>query len=140
MGTWSYQPFGNDVALDWVEDLIERKNLSLIQETLDNAIDEGADYLDAEIAEESLAAIEVLAKIKGKPTQTDAYTEEVDLWVSENFSKLKITTALSKKVIKVLKLVQSENSELMSMWKEAGTEDFEKWNNNLNELSNIFKI
>lgn len=140
MGTWSYQPFGNDTALDWVAELIESKNLSVIQETLDNAIDGGADYLDAEIAEESLAAIEVLAKLKGKATQIDAYTEEVDLWVSENFTKIKITAALSKKALEVLKLIQSENSELMKMWKDADNEDFSKWNNNLTELINALKI
>ena len=80
MGTWSAEPFGNDTAADWAYGLEETSDFSLIQETL-NAVVQEDDYLDADFAQEAVAAAETLAKLLGRGSQVDAYTESVDEWV-----------------------------------------------------------
>ena len=80
MGAWSHEPFGNDDANDWAYGLEDVTDLSLIDETLDRVL-EAEEYLEAPEASEAVAAIEVLAKLLGKGTQTDTYTAKVDEWV-----------------------------------------------------------
>ncbi|MET0038454.1 MAG: DUF4259 domain-containing protein [Candidatus Thiodiazotropha lotti] len=76
MGAWSHEPFGNDDANDWAYGLEGFVDLSLIEKTLDRAL-EAEKYLEAPKALEAVAAVEVLAKLLGKGTQTDTYTEKV---------------------------------------------------------------
>lgn len=114
MGAWSHEPFGNDSAVDWAWELLETSDLSLIAGAIEKAIKESDEYLEAPEGEEAIAAIEVLAKIKGRGTQSDSYTEEVDSWVEKH--SLNISEELSFKAQKVLELVSSEKSELAELW------------------------
>ena len=82
MGTWSHEPFGNDDACDWAYGLAESEGLSLIEESIGRVLEIGEDYLEADVAEEAVAAAEVLAKLLGRGTQRDAYTESIDQWVA----------------------------------------------------------
>ena len=41
MGTWSYEPFGNDTANDWADELEDVTDFSVIEATLQTALDEG---------------------------------------------------------------------------------------------------
>ena len=82
MGAWSHEPFGNDTACDWAYGLENAKDLKYIEETLDRIIDAEEDYVDASDAEEAVAAAEVVAKLLGCGTQSDAYTKTADDWVS----------------------------------------------------------
>ena len=81
MGTWSHEPFGNDTANDWAYDLEGKTDFSLVAQAIQNVLDNGADYLDSDVAVEAVAASEVLAKALGRGTQSDAYTEKVDAWL-----------------------------------------------------------
>lgn len=66
----------------------------------------------------------VLAKLLGKGTQSDGYTQGVDAWVSS--LKLKLDAALLKKAQKALKRVAGKNSELLELWEEEGADDWMK--------------
>lgn len=128
MGAWSHEPFGNDDANDWAYDLEETNDLSLIEEALDNVL-EADDDLDAPDASIAVAAVEVLAKLLGKGTQMDAYTEEIDEWVKS--ISIKPDAALIAKANRALDRVLDENSELRELWEEGGADD---WLQSINAL------
>ena len=130
MGTWSHEPFGNDTANDWAYDLEEARDLSHVEAALDKVLEIGDDYLEARDAEEAIAAVEVLAKLLGRGTQSDAYTEKVDAWVDE--VKLTPTPALRIKAKQVLRRVDSDNSEILELWQEG--EDADEWRKSLAQL------
>ena len=122
MGAWSYEPFGNDDAGDWAYGLEGSKDLLHIEETLDKAL-EAEDYLEAPDASEAVAAVEVLAKLLGKGTQTDSYTEKVDEWVKSVI--VKPTPHLLKKAEQVLIRILGENSELRELWEEEESTEWQ---------------
>lgn len=130
MGTWSHEPFGNDTANDWAYDLEETKDLSLIVRVFDGVLELGDEYLEADQACEAVAAAEVLAKILGRGTQTDTYTEKVDEWlqtISEQPS-----AELLNKAKQVLRRILAEDSELKELWEES--DDAEAWRDNIQTL------
>ena len=130
MGAWSHEPFGNDDACDWAFGLDEAKDLRLIESALDNVLgSEG--YLEAPQAAEAVGAVEVIAKLLGRGTQSDAYTEDVDKWVKT--IGLKPSPALLEKASRTLDRILSDNSELRELWQEEGTSDWE------NSIANLRK-
>src|SRR5688500_18550313 len=82
MGAWSHEPFGNDTAADWAYGLDDAKDFSYIEAALDRVLESADDTIDASDARTGVAAAEVLAKLLGKGTQADAFTESVDIWVA----------------------------------------------------------
>jgi uncharacterized protein (DUF2126 family) len=128
MGAWSHEPFGNDDSIDWAFNLERVDDLSVIEATLDYALEAG-DYLEAIEASESIAAIEVLAKLLGKGTQTDAYTDKVDKWVKS--VSIKPEPPLIAKAIRALELIRGENSELRKLWEES---ELDEWLSSLDAL------
>ena len=116
MGAWSHEPFGNDDANDWAYDLEEIQDLSLVEQALDQVL--GAEgYLEAPEGSNAVAAVEVLAKLLGKGTQSDAYTEKIDEWVKS--VSIKPSMELLDKAKRALVRVASENSELKELWEES---------------------
>ncbi len=127
MGAWSHEPFGNDVACDWVYGLEECTDLSYIQRTLEQALAGEEGYLDADEGQEAVAALEVLAKLQGRSTQSDSYTEAVDDWVEQNPQK--VPESLMELALRVLGVLRSDDSELMELWAADPT-----WQENLDEI------
>ena len=123
MGAWSHEPFGNDTAGDWAYGLVETNDLSYIECALDKVLECGEEYLDASESEEAVAAIEVLAKLLGKGSQSDAYTEAVDAWVAD--VKMKPEAALLEKAQRVIDRIMSGDSELLALWEEV--DDVSDW-------------
>jgi hypothetical protein len=133
MGAWSAEPFGNDTACDWAYELPQSAGLSAIETALNNALGYEDDYLDASDGEEAIAALEVMAKLRGKGTQSDSYTEAVDAWVAQillDAGSFHIAPSLLDKAQRVLLLIQSEDSELSELW-----EDDSDWDASLKALS-----
>ena len=130
MGTWSHEPFGNDTATDWAYDLKDCPDLSHVEKALDRVLQGGDEYLEATEAEEAVAAVEVIAQLLGRPTQTDAYTETVREWVRKTSAKP--SPALKSKAIQVLARVAGDNSELRELWSES--DEVESWNTSLQRL------
>lgn len=117
MGAWSHEPFGNDAASDWKYGLLEAEDLEPIESTLDAVLEVGDDYLDADLASEAIAAVEVLAKLVGKGTQRDSYTAEVDQWVKQH--PRRPNASLMTKAKRALQRIQSPDSELLELWDES---------------------
>ncbi len=136
MGTWSHEPFGNDTANDWTYELEETKDLSLIETALDNVLEMGGDYLEAPTAEEAIGAVEVLAKLLGRGTQSDAYTEKVDDWVKS--IKQKPSPALLQKAQVAIGRILADDSELLELWMDS--DDFEAWQASLALLRDAVSV
>lgn len=130
MGTWSTEPFGNDSACDWVHDLVERGDFSLVEDALRRVIETGDDYLDEDLAVEAVAAAEVLAKSRGRGTQTDAYTARVDAWLAG--SSAKPDEGLFPLAHAALVRIQAPDSELAELWEES--DDAGEWQDAMRRL------
>ncbi|MBJ8440198.1 DUF4259 domain-containing protein [Acinetobacter junii] len=130
MGTWSHESFGNDTANDWAYELEDATDFSVIEAALQVALDEGDEYLDADLAMEAIAAIEVIAKRLGKGTQSDVYTEKVDQWL-ETISEQPSDDLLSL-AKRVLERIVADDSELKELWLES--DEYELWLGNIQQL------
>jgi hypothetical protein len=130
MGAWSHEPFGNDIACDWSYSLLEGKDLLAIKSALDAVLEAEDEYLESDQASEAIAAIEVLAKLIGKGTQTDAYTENVDQWVKDNPQRP--SANLLQKARHAIERISSPGSELLELWEEG--EEAEAWKASLQQL------
>ena len=120
MGAWSHESFGNDTAADWAYGLAECKDMAYIEDALDAVLSEN-DYLDSDIAAEAVAAIEVMAKMLGKGTQADSYTENADIWVA---SMTEAPSAdLRAKAIRAIDRITGEESELAELWSDSDDSD-----------------
>jgi hypothetical protein len=133
MGAWSHEPFGNDTANDWAYGLEEVNDFSNIEEALDEVLRFDEEYLDAPEAEEAIAAVEVIAKLLGQGTQSDAYTEKVDRWVQGMTSKP--SPALRNKAKQALQRIVSENSELRELWEEG--DEAAEWRASVDRLRSV---
>jgi hypothetical protein len=131
MGAWGIDIFENDMACDWVNELEGTSDLSLIESTLDEVLNVGADYLDADLAQEALAAAETVARLKGNWGIRDSSTETIDKWVEAN--RLIPPQALIEKALKAIERVLSGPSELLELWSEG--EDFTVWEESVKDLS-----
>ncbi|MFV5384739.1 DUF4259 domain-containing protein [Acinetobacter junii] len=130
MGTWSHESFGNDTANDWAYELEDATDFSVIEAALQVALDEGDEYLDADLAMEAIAAVEVIAKRLGKGTQSDVYTEKVDQWL-ETISEQPNDGLLSL-AKRVLERIVADDSELKELWLES--DEYELWLGNIQQL------
>lgn len=131
MGTWSHESFGNDTANDWAYELEDATDFSVIEAALQVALDEGDEYLDADLAMEAIAAVEVIAKRLGKGTQSDVYTEKVDQWL-ETISEQPSDGLLSL-AKRVLERIVADDSELKELWLES--DEYELWLGNIQQLN-----
>lgn len=121
MGAWGMGHFDNDTACDWVYELEESNDLSVIKNSIDAVFED--EYIDADIGCEALAAIETLARLKGDYGNTHAKNDDIDAWVTKN--PIQPPQALIDKSNLALKALLSESSELYELWSE--TDDLEAW-------------
>ncbi|HET9792227.1 MAG TPA: DUF4259 domain-containing protein [Candidatus Angelobacter sp.] len=113
MGANGAKNFENDDASDWVYDLTESDGPELLTEAF--ATVEKLDFADAPDCCIALAAAEVVAAAKGKPS-TDL-PDEIRTWL-ENQDHLDKFKKLDKRAAKVAKKIQAK-SELRDQWEES---------------------
>ena len=83
MGAWGVGIFQNDTALDWVGSLVDQDGAVQIHAALDDVLGIGADYLDADLSDIALAAIEVIALLCGEGND-GSYPNVLRQWSIEN--------------------------------------------------------
>lgn len=125
MGAWGINTFENDDAADWLYDLEESDDLSVIEETLKNA---GSEYLEATEGCEILAASEIILTLMGNKRKN--LPENAKEWVSNN--KSLNPTKLKKKATKAIDKVLSKDSELNELWQES--KKYKTWRENVEQL------
>lgn len=125
MGTWGTGNFENDFAMDWLSELQSRNDLISILVAF-SKIDEG-DYLEVYDCSDALAAAEVVAALRGNPS--DDLPDQISSWISS--SKLSANNKLvgnAKKTISQIK----QSSELKNLWKES--DNLAEWENVIDDL------
>lgn len=125
MGAWGYGIFENDTVLDWVEDLLETQDLSLITESIEMVLDDSE--IESYTAEIALGAIEILAALQDRPGNEE-YDEELENWINRHKGQGKELLVHSQKALgKIL-----DESELREL--REGSEKFEEWVKIIKEL------
>jgi hypothetical protein len=117
VGAWGELAFDNDTANDWAYGLEEVDDLSLVESTFAELEAVGLRYLDGDSACNALAACEVLARLRGQPGYTNAYTEKVDKWVASHH--LEPPAPLINRSVAAIDRILGENSELRELWEEG---------------------
>lgn len=128
-GTWEAGSFDNDDALDWVWELSESDDLSLVEDALLAAV-ETTGYLEAPTASVAIAAAEVVAVLRGYPRP--GLPADVTSWVlahPHTVSDDLLATARAA----VNRVQDIETSELAELWSESD-EMMEEWRLDLAKL------
>lgn len=117
MGAWGTGCFENDDAMDWIWDLDDADDTTVLKDLFSGCI-ESKDYLEAPDGSIVIAAAGVVAALNGQPDEelpdgVAAYAEKID---AEPSADLK--TLASKAVKKI-----AADSELKEIWDEAGKAD-----------------
>ncbi|MFG6486957.1 DUF4253 domain-containing protein [Roseateles sp. BYS78W] len=129
MGAWSHEAFGNDDALDWAQGLEDADDLSLIEAALAAVADEPAGDLDASLATEALAAIELLARLRGHPGE-ETCPEVAEDWMAR--TRLVPPGPLVQRALAVLARIGGDESELKALWDDS--DSAADWQASLAEL------
>jgi hypothetical protein len=126
MGAHGHGPFDNDDAMDWVAELADADDESVLAEAFEAvSLDEDED-VDATDASVAVAAAEVVAALLDQPA--DELPEEVWEFVERQRGvKPSLVKLARKAVTRVLK-----DSELRSLWEDS--DDFEAWKDSLEDL------
>lgn len=111
MGAWGHDTFENDIAGDWVVELESADDLSLVVDALQEVEASGDDYLEQDMACRALAACEVLARLRGRPSSAAEPT--VDEWVANH--PVIISPELSARATRVIARVLGPDSELREL-------------------------
>ena len=133
-GAWDVGPFDNDDALDWVWELLESDDMSVVKRTLQDAIDSSG-YLEAPTASMAIAAAEVVAALKGNPrAQLPA---EVIEWIGKRDDEIDedIVAAARQAIAQV---VDTDSSELAQLWMDSA-EMATAWRSELANLEQRLK-
>ncbi|TMC83354.1 MAG: DUF4259 domain-containing protein [Chloroflexi bacterium] len=122
MGAWGVLAFDNDDANDWAYDLDGVSDLSLVKSAFEQMEAVGSGYLEQGLACNALAACEVLARLRGRPGYTNAYTDKVDKWVAAHQidPPMGLITRGEAAVVRIL----GPESELRELWEEAGDQEW----------------
>ena len=128
MGAWGTGSFDNDDALDWVMELAESDDLSVVNMALDEALATADDYLDATVCCRAIAAAEILTALQG---ESEALPDGASDWVAAH-AELNIAT-VTPKAAQVVQQILTD-SELKELWEEADEEDSDQWHSIMNDL------
>ena len=114
MGAWDFGPFDNDYARDWLYELEESTDTSVIAKALHKVADIGDGYLKAPDCSNAIAAAEVIAALRGHPVSD--FPANAKQWVEAN--QTLDTAALVSVAVAALKRIRT-NSELKELWDES---------------------
>ena len=126
MGVQGPKSFQNEAAMEWVSELAEYTDLAGAAEAIDSVMADKADYLDADVCQEGVAAAEVVAAAAGKPAAD--LPDEVKAWIG---GKPKPDAALVAKTLEAMAAIR-EKSELREFWEDS--EELAGWNTAMDEL------
>jgi uncharacterized protein DUF4259 len=118
MGAWGARSFENDDALDWVWELRESDDDSVVRAALGAAHGDGE--VEAPEAACACAAAEVVAAASGAPS--DWLPDEVKEWVAANGPAVAGLRPEARAAVERV----AERSELQQLWAEAGDPEWDR--------------
>ena len=128
-GGWDTGSFDNDDALDWIYELSESEDLSVVESALQNAVD-ASGYLEAPTGSAAIAAAEVVAALRGKP-KSELPTEVTDWVRTHQFAVGSDLVETARSAISAVR--NSESSELAQLWSDS-KELADAWEADLGDL------
>lgn len=127
MGAWGINAFENDAAADWLYELEECSDLSVISAALTAVTQIGNEYLEAPDCCNALAAAEIVAALQGRPLPD--LPDNAKEWVDAHH---KLDAAgLVPAALAAINRVRN-NSELRELWGE--TDEVTTWLMSLDDL------
>lgn len=115
MGAWGSGVFENDDASDWVWELEDDTDGSVLVEALSAVTDADPGEVDAPDACNALAAAEIVAAARGK--RSVELPAEAEAWLAAN------TAAVDDRLVALAVAATArvaDDSELKDLWDEAG--------------------
>lgn len=129
MGTWGTGSFENDDAADFMIDVLDSGDLSLIREVLDNVLT-STEYVEAPDAALAIVAAEIAAAALGRATLAAQQEAGLADWLAR--IRPTIDDDLRQQAVNALRRILAEHSELRELWEE--TEDFQDWQATVKDL------
>lgn len=121
MSAWGLSNFENDTALDWVNDVIQRKEVENFKETIESFLKsfsvEKTTLMDCS---KFLTIAETVAALLGSPAQD--FPEELQDWIELKYIKIEASTV--ENAIIGVRLVMGD-SEAKEMYLDSGY--FKPW-------------
>ncbi|MEA9554841.1 DUF4259 domain-containing protein [Xanthomonas nasturtii] len=135
MGCWGIGSFDNDTAADWVCDLTEAGDLSLVREAIAAVLATDSD-VDSTDATTALAAIEVIVAALGRPTAEALDEPDVVEWIDrvKPLPDAQLTSDAAQAIDRIL----GPTSELRELWED--TDDFNEWQAEVRGLRSRLQI
>lgn len=138
MGCWNYQIFCDDTVWDALDELMESgSRLEDIEKYLDNVIGLEEEYIDYDECQYGLTAASIVDAVQNgidwsllSDTEYDEENEYIHLL--QELKEFDVRGFLPK-AIKVIELVEGEDSELRELWEE-NENLYPKWVENLNKM------
>lgn len=127
VGTWSAEPVGNDDAADFVAELDGQQRWTVVKRALARA-ERAGEGLDSDDAAVAVAAAEVVAHGLGRPSQTDAYTEDIQDFVGR---ARRPSRRLADRALRAVAIAAHPDGELAELWAETGTTE---WRDSIDRL------
>ena len=126
MGAWEVGSFDNDDALDWVYELEEADDLSILSDAFEAVLEEEGNYLDEADCAVAIGAAEVVAGLMGN--SDGALPDEVQAWIN---TQPKPSDPLVADGLKSLRAILKD-SGLKDLWEE--TEYYDDWKGGVLDL------
>ena len=121
MSAWGISNFENDTALDWVNEIIQEKEITSLEESIKSFLqDFSVEYTSLMDCSKFLTIAETVAALMGKPDSD--FPEELKEWVdSKSFNIDEVTIDAAKKGVKLI----MTDSEAKEMYLDSGY--FKSW-------------
>jgi Domain of unknown function (DUF4259) len=126
MGASSYLAFENDDAYDWLYELEDAEDNSILVNTFDAVLNAGDDYVQIPEASKAIAAAEVVAALLGREAMS--LPTAVLKWIQgQNEVHLTVVEKARNAVNRVL-----ANSEVQEAWQDS--DDYSNWQVSVKDL------
>lgn len=131
MGTWDVGGFDNDDALDWVYELKEESDFTILADAFENITGQKGN-LEAPDCAVAISAAEVVAALLGNPA--DDLPDEVIEWVEEMPDP---SEALVKMALSAVKVIL-DDSEMKDTWEDS--DHYDEWQENIQDLQSRLSL
>lgn len=132
MGTWDVGGFDNDDALDWVYELEEASDFTILADAFENITGQKGNYLEAPDCAVAISAAEVVAALLGNPA--DDLPDEVIEWVEDMPDPSEALVNMALSAVKVI----LDDSEMKDTWEES--DHYDEWQENIQGLQSRLSL
>lgn len=133
MGTWGIGVIENDSAMDFIYEIEDEKDLSIIFEKLISCHNKD-EYIDFDIAAESLIAVEIVAALL--QGESHNLTPKLNKWLSKKTKGDKNIISTMNEILKVINLTDTPLSDSQEETWITATYD-QKWKCSLSFLQKM---